>query len=439
MKRMVRLLKLTLAAMLAAAFFAGCGSFTAPEPSPADPAPSGTASENNADHEANNEPIEEETPPPAPPLPPPTEATLIAIGDIMMHTPQLPGAYDEESGTYDFSNFFVQVRSRLTDADWAFANLETPIAGDERGFRGYPTFNAPAALADAMKDAGIDIVSTANNHTLDQGYNGLAHTLETLRERGLAAIGTADSEEKAEEITFIERNGIKTAFLAYTYGTNGIPVPKDKPYAVSLIEDERIIRQIQLAREEGADVVAVSLHFGNEYQRMPSDEQKRLARLTIESGADLVIGHHPHVVQPYELYRVEEDDGRVREGLIMYSLGNFISNQFGDYKEYGAILEVTFRKTYNEDGTAETKIVSYDAIPTWVHKYVEKGKNRYRVVVLDDLAETGSDVLLSQRMVAQLIQKSEEMNKHLDQYAVEAGAEPAAPPKSETGEDNPSY
>lgn len=414
MKRGHSLVKLIATALLAVWIIAGCESSS----TPADPP--------SASPEQPSEPeqgTEAESPPPPPPVPPPAEATLAAIGDIMMHTPQLPGAYDEKSGTYDFSNFFVHVSSRLEAADWAFANLETPIAGDERGFHGYPMFNAPVALADAMKEAGIDIVSTSNNHTLDQGYAGLVHTLEMLRARDMMPIGTADSEDASEEILFVERNGISSAFLAFTYGTNGIPLPKDKPYAVNLIDERRMQEKIRQAREQGADAVIVSLHFGNEYQRLPSDEQRRLARLTIDAGADVVIGHHPHVVQPYEMYQVEAEDGTLREGLIMYSLGNFISNQFGGYKEYGALLEVTFRKTYHEDGTAETVIASYDAIPTWVHKYVEGGKNRYRVVVLDDIAQAGEDPLLTQRMIASLTEKSAEMNQHLDQYVLAADAD----------------
>jgi poly-gamma-glutamate capsule biosynthesis protein CapA/YwtB (metallophosphatase superfamily) len=360
---------------------------------------------------------EEHAAPPQPSAPPPpAEATMLSVGDIMMHTPQLPGAYDEDSGTYDFSNFFIQVRSRVKAADWSFANLETPIAGDERGFKGYPLFNAPTALADALADAGFDIISTANNHALDQGYDGLVHTLETLRAKGLIPVGTADSEEAAKQIPLVEKNGIVNAFLAFTYGTNGIPVPKDKPYAVHLIDEENMAEQIQQARALGADVVSVSLHFGNEYQRQPSEEQRSIARGAILAGADVVLGHHPHVVQPYEWFRAETEDGEIREGLIIYSHGNFISNQFGDYKEYGAIFEVTFRKTYLPDGTAETKITAYDATPTWVHKYVSGGKNRYRVLPLDDTDALANDSLLTARLASVLTQRAAELDRHIHSF-----------------------
>ena len=410
-----------LAALLAAAsllFAAGCESAA---PAPAEPAPgaetpvaeAGDAGESSA---PVGEPAE-----PAPEPPPPLEATLVAIGDVMMHKPMVPGAFDEETGTYDFSGFFEPLRDLFEAADWAVANLETPIAGDDRGFPGYPMFNAPVGLADALAEAGFDVVSTANNHSLDQRFSGLAATLRTLRERGIVPVGTAETQAEADAVNIVGKKGVAGAFLSYTYGTNGMPIPEDKPFAVNLIDEANIAADIAKARTAGADFVAVSLHFGNEYQREPSEEQRRIARHTIESGADLVIGHHPHVVQPYERYRVDNPDGTSREGLIMYSLGNFVSNQFGDYKEYGAVLKVTFRKTHQADGAAVTTLAEVDAIPTWVHKYVDGGKTRYRVLSLDEITPESGDPLLTPRMISTLVAKSEEMNRHLDKLAVAVG------------------
>jgi poly-gamma-glutamate capsule biosynthesis protein CapA/YwtB (metallophosphatase superfamily) len=375
----------------------------------------------------NESPISEAAYPTVPSVPEiavpmPAEATLVAVGDIMMHTPQLPGAYDSKSNTYNFNNFFAPVRAIITEADWAVGNLETPIAGDERGFHGFPRFNAPAALADALADAGFDILSTANNHALDQGFSGLAHTLDVLRAKGLHPIGTAETEEAARSILTLEHNGIVAAFLSYTYGTNGIPIPKDKPYAVQLINDERMAADIAAARKLGADLVSVSLHFGIEYQQSPNDEQRRTAARAIQAGADIIIGHHPHVVQPYEWLSVQRDDGTIRRGLVMYSLGNFISNQFGGYKEYGAILKVTFRKTYQTDGTADLAIAKVDAIPTWVHKYVSGGKSRYRILSLDEIMKDGNDPILTKRLYTSLREKAAILNRHLDSLAVSAAA-----------------
>ncbi|HZG57451.1 MAG TPA: CapA family protein [Paenibacillus sp.] len=417
---------------LAACLLSGClgSSDSVPEPpSPSSPATPLAETGGGAGGTASGTAGSAEAPSPAPveppPLPPPSEATLVAVGDVMMHTPMLPGAYDESSGTYDFSGFFAPLRTMFEEADWAVANLETPIAGDERGFRGYPLFNAPVALADALAEAGFDVVSTANNHSLDQGFSGLVHTLGALRDRGVLPVGTAESEEASNELTIVEKNGIRNAFLSYTYGTNGIPIPKDKPFAVNLIDDARIAKDIAGAEAAGADVVTVSLHFGNEYQREPTDEQRRVARRAIEAGADVVLGHHPHVVQPYERIRVEDEDGKTREGVVIYSLGNFISNQFGSYKEYGAALQVTFRKTYQANGASMTTVSEVDAIPTWVHKYVSGGKSRYRVLSLDDIKQESGDPLLTPRMISNLIETSAELNRHMDKLTAEIDQAPS--------------
>jgi len=399
---------------------AGCEAGAVPEPAP--PQERVPVAETGGVGGAPGTPAPEAPAPESPPPPPPAEATIVAIGDVMMHKPMIPGAYDKETKTYDFSGFFAPLRSVFESADWAVANLETPIAGDDRGFPGYPTFNAPVALADALAGAGFDVVSTANNHSLDQGYSGLAATLRTLRERGVLPVGTADSQQSSDAVTIVGKNGIAQAFLSYTYGTNGIPIPKDKPFAVNLIDDAKIKGDIAKARAAGADIVTVSLHFGNEYQRDPSDEQRRVARLAVEAGADLILGHHPHVVQPYERYRVDNADGTSREGIIMYSLGNFVSNQFGDFKEYGAVLKVTFRKTYQADGAAVTTVAEVDAIPTWVHKYVDGGKTRYRVLSLDEITLEGGDPLLTPRMVSTLVSMTEEMNRHIDKLSLTAEA-----------------
>ena len=410
------------AALLAAALlpmFLAAGCMESGRTNPTEP----SAHSESPTREPEATPAPSPTPTPVPTPPPPVEATLVAIGDVMMHKPMIPGAYDEESGTYDFTGFFAPLRDVFQNADWAVANLETPIAGDDRGFPGYPRFNAPVALADALKDAGFDVVSTANNHSLDQNYSGLVHTLEVLRERGVLPVGTADSHDAAEAVAMLERNGIKNAFLSYTYGTNGIPIPKDHPYAVNLIDDERIASDIAKARAQDADVVTVSLHFGNEYQRNPTDEQRRLAEHAIRSGADVVLGHHPHVVQPYEIIRVKNADGTEREGAVIYSLGNFVSNQFGDYKEYGAVFEVTFRKTYDADGGSVTSVSSVDAFPTWVHKYMSGGKARYRVLSLESISPETDDPLLTARMLSELAEKSEEMTRHLNKFVLAAQAE----------------
>lgn len=343
---------------------------------------------------------------PTPPTPEPTpaepvfaEAVWMGVGDIMSHSPQLPGAYDAEMDAYDFTPFFEEVKPIFEDGDWVMANLETPIAGKDFGYSGYPTFNAPVELAEALKAAGFNLLSTANNHSLDKGEKGLLRTLEHLKELGIQAIGTAASPEEAEALIFSEQNGIKMGFLAYTYGTNGIPLPEGKPYLVNLIDESKIKSDIQRLRDGGADVVTVALHFGNEYQTTPSEEQKRLARALVAAGADIIAGSHPHVIQPYEVVETPGSDGKAKKALIIYSMGNFISNQRGDSKDYGVIFKVGIRKNVTEGWAELTEI---EAIPTWVHRYKPDLSYRYRVLPVEQTLAERSDEMLSGTVYNQL-------------------------------------
>ncbi|MFF2887514.1 CapA family protein [Paenibacillus sp. NPDC057967] len=334
-------------------------------------------------------------PPTAEPTPTPepvfTEAVWVGVGDIMSHSPQLPGAYDAKLGVYDFNPFFAEVKDILSQGDWIMANLETPIAGADFGYSGYPTFNAPYELAEALKNAGFNLLSTANNHSLDKGERGLLRTLEHLKELDLQAIGTAFSQEEGDALIIAEQNGIRMGLLAYTYGTNGIPIPQGKPYLVNLIDEEKIKADIARLKRNGADLVTVALHFGNEYQTTPSESQKTLARSLVAAGADIIAGSHPHVIQPYEVIEGRDDNGNEKRSLIIYSMGNFISNQRGDSKDYGVIFKVGVRKNVTEDMTTLTEI---EAIPTWVHRYKPDRSFRYRILPVEETLAARSDSLL---------------------------------------------
>ncbi|MFC4777640.1 CapA family protein [Paenibacillus sp. GCM10023252] len=336
----------------------------------------------------------EASPSPSPtPAPQYAEADWIAVGDLMMHSPQVPGAYDAKKKRYVFDSFFSEVKSILSSGDWVLANLETPIAGNDRGFKGYPLFNAPIELADAMKQAGFTIVTTANNHALDQGVSGALNTLKTLKQHQFTVTGTAASAADAAELVLVEKNGIVMGMLAYTYGTNGIPIPKDKPYIVNLIDENKIIQDIRKLRGAGADFVTVALHFGKEYETAPNEEQKRLARKLAAAGADIIAGSHPHVIQPYEVVDMVDEQGRSRQALIIYSMGNFISNQRGLTKEYGVIYKVKVRKQLH-DGTIQ--LTAIEPIPTYTHRYKPDAYYRYRVLPLPDILKASEpDPLLS--------------------------------------------
>ncbi|UHA73039.1 CapA family protein [Paenibacillus sp. 481] len=341
-------------------------------------------------------------------------ATLLAVGDVMMHSTQFPSYYNKQSGTYNFRPFFTQVKPILEKGDWIWANLETPLLGGERVYTGYPMFNAPPELADALKYAGFNIVTTANNHALDRREKGAIRTLEVLKKRGLVTKGTSASKWESEQATIVEKNGIKLGILAYTYGTNGIPLPKKKPYIVSLIDEQRMIKDIQKTKQAGADAIAIALHFGPEYKTKPTNEQVKLARKLVQAGADIILGAHPHVLQPYEQITVKEADGSTREAIIMYSLGNFISGQKGNGKDVGVIFGVEIVKHMPENRIELRKITSE---PTWVHISGTRNKRKYRIIPMTAAVTARNDKQLSAAHYNQLGSMLNNTKKHLKSMA----------------------
>lgn len=344
-----------------------------------------------------------------------TEAKLIAVGDIMMHNTQIAAGYDATTKSYNFDAFFTDVKDILSAGDWVIGNLETPTAGEELKYTGYPLFNAPAEIIDACKNVGFNILTTANNHSLDRGEKGVIRTREQLLAKGMETQGTARSFEEAEKILMISKNEINMAILAYTYGTNGIPVPKGKEYLVSLIDENKIIQDIAHARELGADVVTVSLHFGIEYQLEPNQEQIELVHKLIAAGADIILGSHPHVVQPYQWVEVKDENGIMRKGVAIYSLGNFISAQKGERQNLGLIFSVEVRKSFPE-GTIQLESIT--TIPTWVHSYKKNGKLNYRVLPIRQTIEKQNDPLLTQKDYEKLASYLEKMNAHVQSMEV---------------------
>ncbi|MGL5507986.1 MAG: CapA family protein, partial [Microcoleaceae cyanobacterium] len=318
---------------------------------------------------------------------------------------------------YDFQVFFNDVKSIISQADWAIANLETPLAGAGAKYTGYPMFNAPAELADAIKSAGFNILTTTNNHSLDRGEKGVLKTLEHLKERDLLAVGTADSDANAEKILMVEKAEIKMAILAYTYGTNGIPIPKGKNYLVSVINEPQIVKDILRARKQGADIVTVALHFGTEYQRQPNQEQKKLVSQLVKAGADIILGSHPHVVQPYEIFELAGEKGKKRKAVAIYSMGNFISGQRGNYKDLGVIFQVNLEKQFPDKTVTITDVKT---IPTWVQRYTDKGKMQYRVLPIAEVLEKRKDKFLTSADYSKLEKYLSSMESHLKPRELQA-------------------
>ncbi len=304
---------------------------------------------------------------------------LAAVGDIMAHMPQVRSANQLSSNEeeYDFYPHFESISHHIDSADLAFCNLETTLGGKDKGYSGFPLFNAPSSLAKAINQTGFDIVSTANNHSMDTGKDGLLRTLEKLEEQNLTPLGTHESKESRDKPPIIEKNDLKLGFAGYTYGTNGIPTPKGQDYLVNRIDKDLMERDIENLKERNADIIIISLHWGLEYERQPSKEQQELGQKLIKMGADIVLGHHPHVLQPAEIKKVTDQDGNKKSGLVVYSLGNFISNQRQRYRDSGVILMIELVYSTNENSLA---IKSLDPIPTWVDKYYQNEVLKYRII-----------------------------------------------------------
>ena len=253
-------------------------------------------------------------------VPDDTTINIVAIGDVMCHSLNYKDAYNSSTKTYDFSHMFVNIAKHITKADVAIGNLETTFAGESRGYSGYPTFNSPSELGVAVKNIGIDILSTANNHCMDKGASGVISTLDALDEIGLDHIGTNRNEEEQNSILIKQVNGIKIAFLSFTYGTNGIPVPSGKEYLVNIIDKDLILKQIELAKEQNVDLICTSMHWGIEYAQKQNKEQEELADFLFKNGVDIIIGNHAHVIQPMEMRKVTLEDGTEKDCFVVYAL-----------------------------------------------------------------------------------------------------------------------
>lgn len=291
----------------------------------------------------------------------PKEAEIIFAGDAMMHKSQLEAAQAAsrragDTKGYDFSEYFAAVRQQIASADYAVVNLETPLGGAP--YSGYPCFCAPDKFADALADAGFDLMLTANNHTLDRRDRGLRRTCDLLSSRGYDHTGTYRNHAQRDSLVPLIRdiNGIRVAFLNYTYGTNGITVQGDA--VVDLIDRDLMRRDIALARLRGAEIVCAAVHWGVEYKLLPHPTQKSLADFLLREGVDLVIGGHPHVIQPMEM----RPDSAGRNRLVVYSLGNFISGMKTRDTRGGAMVSV--RLARDPEGKAVVKSADYTLVFT---------------------------------------------------------------------------
>lgn len=306
---------------------------------------------------------------------------LIFAGDIMGHAPQISSAQTAK-GQYDYTPCFKYVKPILEGADVAIGNLELTLPG-KAPYTGYPMFRSPDALATGLKSAGFDLLVTANNHSNDAHGMGVTNTIETLRKNSFLQTGTFKNQRDRDALypLMIYKNGFKIALLNYTYDTNGVPT--EAPTVVNLIDNERMAADLAEARARKPHYIIVVMHWGLEYQLTENAVQREQAKFLIRNGADMVIGSHPHVVQPIRTERVTMADGSEKEALVVYSLGNFISNQIQPNTDGGILFQVDLLK---RKGSPEIRIGEHGMIPVW--RYIHKdaaGKATYYALPVSSL------------------------------------------------------
>lgn len=333
-------------------------------------------------------------------------ATIAATGDLLMHSPIYNNA--KVDGGYNFDNIFTYLSQYASKADYAVANLETTLRGTEDGkqYSGYPQFNCPDEIVDAVKKSGFDMLLTANNHTYDTYLKGLLRTQEVISAAGIDYLGTI-KEETAKKYTVKEINGIKIGMLCYTYQTssgndgevhlNGIPLNKDARGLVNAFSYSNLDKfysevetHISNMKNDGAEAIVLYIHWGEEYQIKENKNQNKIAQQMCNLGVDVIVGGHAHVVQPIELLTSEIDENH--KTVCLYSMGNAVSNQRiarasikTGHTEDGVLFSFTFAKY--SDGTV--LLESADILPTWVNLFYSNktGKNVYQIIPLDDSIE----------------------------------------------------
>lgn len=335
---------------------------------------------------------------------------IIAAGDLMFHMPQINSA-KQADGSFNFFPPFEHVTEYIQEADMAIANLETVTGGDHLGFSGFPRFNSPEAVLDAIAEAGFDVLVTSNNHTLDRGKKGIINTIDKIKDRGLEYIGT--SKDTRRPYIVEDRNDIKVGILSYTYGLNGLDsllTQEERSNMVNLIDKDLIREDIRALEVEGVDLVMAYLHWGYEYHSNPSQDQIELSEFLSHSGVDIILGTHPHVVQKVDIIHTDS-----KMTLVVYSMGNFISNQRYDTMgvsatEDGMMIQIEVEK---DMVSGNTHVKTLRMIPTWIHRSWQAGAYEYRILPVEAALEGELDMDLDPATVKRLERSLSETTKAL--------------------------
>lgn len=320
-----------------------------------------------------------------------TTIRIAAVGDILMWNRQIQSAKVIGKNVYEFNSMFSDVRTYLSSSNLAIGNLETTLSGREDKYQRtnpkthFPMFNCPDELACTLKWAGFHVLTTANNHCMDRGEAGLTRTIHVLSKHGLYHTGTFSSQAEARKYLVLNVQGIRVGILSYTYGTNAIPVPVDKAWMVNRIRINKIAQDVEHIRSS-ADIVIVAMHFGKEFYRFPNDTQKQLTDKLFFNGADVVLGAHPHVLQPMQRRMVKDKYGVTKRRVVAYSLGNFISDRMmnNPLTQLAGILGLDI----NKDSTKYAEVIDAKFIPTWTLRSSVNGHIHFRVVPVRRLLDS---------------------------------------------------
>lgn len=309
--------------------------------------------------------------------------TFSAVGDLMCHSTQFNYAWVKDD-SFDFNGVYSEIRNYLSNKDILIGNLETVLAGNTKNYLGYPFFNTPNQFADALKKAGFDFLTTANNHADDQGYDGVARTIDYLRKINIIHLGTKKLDN-SKNYNFFVRKGLRFGILAYTYGTNanGISNPKDVVKYVNIIDTLKIKNDISNLRSQKADFILVYLHFGQQYQQKVTKYQRKIVSKIIEYGADAILGAHPHIIQQFEKYHSKKSN--VDSGLVVFSLGNFVSNQRWRYSDGGVVFNFNVTKNIFTDSIYISDI---NFLPVWVFKGITENGKEYKILPASSFSDS---------------------------------------------------
>ncbi len=376
----------------------------APTPSPS--TGENTSTSNQVGDTNNTDDVTDPEPEDNGPIVPVSTATVSVAGDVLTHLAILTAAHSDNTGAYEFDPFFTYVAPYVTKADYAVANLEVTLGGTDNGktYTGYPRFNAPDSIASSMKNAGFDMALTSNNHCYDTGLTGLKRTLRVVSNTGMNTLGTVFDKNAAKYIVK-KINGIRIGMLCYTFETGDSYA--DRPSINGLLTSEESVGHInsfdynQLdkfydeikthiagMKAEGAEATVIYIHWGNEYQLSPTSVQKKIAQKLCDLGIDVIVGGHPHVIQPMELLHSSVDEKH--KTVCLYSTGNFLSNQrrnLMDLKTGNTEDGILFSFTFTKYSNGTVALENAEVLPTWIYLHKENGKNVYSILPLDTAVE----------------------------------------------------